>query len=164
MKEDYLRKIDILQTLLNINRFLAFTEIVQYWIQPSALFSEYYNWVHIISVIEEAQWSNSSVTLVLVTQSCPALCNPMDCTPPGSTVHGIFQARIHGLPFPSPEDLPSPGIKLWSHSLQAYSYHLSHHGSLKYYTGFILSMLWKKPNNVTSCIFLLYLLAYAHCK
>ena len=29
-----------------------------------------------------------------VVQSCPTLCNPMDCTPPGSFVHGIFQARI----------------------------------------------------------------------
>ena len=27
-------------------------------------------------------------------QSCPTLCNPMDCNPPGSSVHGIFQARI----------------------------------------------------------------------
>ena len=27
-------------------------------------------------------------------QSCPALFNPMDCSPPGSSVHGIFQARI----------------------------------------------------------------------
>ena len=27
-------------------------------------------------------------------QSCPALCNLMDCSPPGSSVHGIFQARI----------------------------------------------------------------------
>ena len=27
-------------------------------------------------------------------QSCPALCNPMDCSPPVSSVHGIFQARI----------------------------------------------------------------------
>ena len=27
-------------------------------------------------------------------QSCPTLCNPMDCSPPGSSVHGIFQARI----------------------------------------------------------------------
>ena len=27
-------------------------------------------------------------------QSCPTLCNCMDCSPPGSTVHGIFQARI----------------------------------------------------------------------
>ena len=30
---------------------------------------------------------------VLVIQSCPALCNPMDCSPPGSA-HGIIQARI----------------------------------------------------------------------
>ena len=30
---------------------------------------------------------------VLVTQSCPTLCNPMDCSPPGSSVHGILQAR-----------------------------------------------------------------------
>ena len=28
-----------------------------------------------------------------VTQSCPTLCNPMDCSPPGSSVHGILQAR-----------------------------------------------------------------------
>ena len=31
---------------------------------------------------------------MLVTQSCPTLCNPMDCIAPGSSVHGIFQARI----------------------------------------------------------------------
>ena len=29
-----------------------------------------------------------------VTQSCPTLCNLMDCSLPGSSVHGIFQARI----------------------------------------------------------------------
>ena len=28
------------------------------------------------------------------TQSCPTLCNPMDCSLPGSSVHGILQARI----------------------------------------------------------------------
>ena len=27
-------------------------------------------------------------------QSCPTLCNPMDCSPPGSSVHGILQARL----------------------------------------------------------------------
>ena len=27
-------------------------------------------------------------------QSYPTLCNPMDCSPPGSSVHGILQARI----------------------------------------------------------------------
>ena len=31
---------------------------------------------------------------VLVAQSCPFLCNPMDCSPPGSSIHGILQARI----------------------------------------------------------------------
>ena len=31
---------------------------------------------------------------VKVAQPCPALCNPMDCSLPGSSVHGIFQARV----------------------------------------------------------------------
>ena len=29
-----------------------------------------------------------------VAQSCPTLCNPMDCSLPGFSVHGIFQARV----------------------------------------------------------------------
>ena len=29
-----------------------------------------------------------------VAQSCPTLSNPMDCSPPGSSVYGIFQARV----------------------------------------------------------------------
>ena len=36
----------------------------------------------------------SAVAVVLVTQSCPTLCNSTDCSPPGSSVHGILQARI----------------------------------------------------------------------
>ena len=28
------------------------------------------------------------------TQSCPTLCDPMDCSPPGPSIHGILQARI----------------------------------------------------------------------
>ena len=43
---------------------------------------------HIIEVIKASK--------VLVTQSCPNLCDPMDCIPPGSSVHGISQARIVG--------------------------------------------------------------------
>ena len=35
----------------------------------------------------------------------------MDCSPPGSSVHGIFQARtLEWLPFPSPGDLPNLGL------------------------------------------------------
>ena len=45
-------------------------------------------------------------------QSCMILCDPMDCSLPGSSVHGILQARYwSGLPCSSPEDLPNPGIK-----------------------------------------------------
>ena len=31
---------------------------------------------------------------MLVAQSCPTLCDPMDCSPPGSSAHGILQAEI----------------------------------------------------------------------
>ena len=51
--------------------------------------------------------------LFSVTKSCPTLCNPMDYSPPGSSVHGISQARllVSRLPFPTSGDLPNPGIK-----------------------------------------------------
>ena len=43
----------------------------------------------------------------------------MNCSPPGSSFHGILQARIlSGLPFCSPGDLPDPGIEPWSPALQ----------------------------------------------
>ena len=48
----------------------------------------------------------------LCAQSCLTLCDPMDCTPPGSSVCGISQARYWSeLPFPPPGDLPDPGIE-----------------------------------------------------
>jgi len=42
----------------------------------------------------------------------------MDCNLPDSSLHGIFQ-YWSGLPFPSPGDLPDPGIKPGSPTLQA---------------------------------------------
>ena len=45
-------------------------------------------------------------------QLCPTLGDPIDCSPPGSSVHGILQARIQSrLPFPPPGDLSGPGIE-----------------------------------------------------
>ena len=44
-------------------------------------------------------------------QSCPTLCNHMDCSLPGSSVHGILQARILELPFPPLGDCPHSGIE-----------------------------------------------------
>ena len=47
-----------------------------------------------------------------VIQSCPSLCDPMDCSPSGSSVHGILQARIlEWAAISSPGELPNPGIR-----------------------------------------------------
>ena len=46
-----------------------------------------------------------------LAQSCPILCDPMDCTLSGLSVHGILQEYWGGFPFPSPGDLPDPGIE-----------------------------------------------------
>ena len=52
---------------------------------------------------------------VLATQSC----DPIDYSLPGSSVHGILQARILENSFPYLVDLPDPGIELRSPALQA---------------------------------------------
>ena len=61
------------------------------------------------------------VSKVKRIQLCPTLCDPMDCSLPGSSVHGIFQARILEWValFPSPGDLSNPGIELRSPTLHA---------------------------------------------
>ena len=56
---------------------------------------------------------------VLVTQSRPTLCDPMDWSPPVSCVQEFYrQGYWSGLPFPSPGDLPDPGIEPGSPALQ----------------------------------------------
>ena len=53
-------------------------------------------------------------------QLCPALCDPMDCSLPGSLSLGILQARIlEWLPCPPPGNLPDSGIEPVSLALQA---------------------------------------------
>ena len=49
---------------------------------------------------------------MLIPQSCPALGDPVDWSPPGSSVHGISQARIpEWVAIPYPGDLPNLGIE-----------------------------------------------------
>ena len=55
----------------------------------------------------------------LISQLCLALCDPMDCSPPGSSVHGTLQRGIlQSVAFSCPEDFPNPGIKPRSPALQ----------------------------------------------
>ena len=44
--------------------------------------------------LPEENWVMTKVVLCLVSQSCLTLCDPVDYSPPGSSVHGILQARI----------------------------------------------------------------------
>ena len=71
-----------------------------------------------------------STCMCLVAQLCPVLCNPMDCSPPGPSIHGDSADKNtgvekkkkeywSGLPFLHPGDLPNPGIEPWSPTLQA---------------------------------------------
>ena len=48
----------------------------------------------------------------IVTQCCLTFCDPMDCSPPRTSVHGILQARIlDWVPHPPPGDLPNSGME-----------------------------------------------------
>ena len=67
---------------------------------------------HWASIISPGPTFPNSMSACSVAQSCLTLCDHLDCSPPGSSVYGILQARIlEWLPFPSPEDLPDPGIE-----------------------------------------------------
>ena len=58
--------------------------------------------------------------LCLVAQSCSTLCNPMDCNPPGSSVHGDFPGKNTGVACHTllQMNLPNSKIKLRSPALQ----------------------------------------------
>ena len=63
-------------------------------------------------------------------QSCLTLCIPMDCSPPGSAVHGLFQARIiEQVAISYSRDLPHPGMEPTSPALQADSLPLRYQGN-----------------------------------
>ena len=69
---------------------------------------------------------------VLVTQSCLTLCDPMDCSLPGSSVHGILQARVLewvAIPFSRGSSPPRDQTRV-SYLTGRFVYCLSHQGSL----------------------------------
>jgi len=86
-------------------------------------------WVHVYV------WLNPFTVfghvVMLVAQSCPALRDPMDCSPPGSSVHEIFQIRIWewvAIPF-SRRIFPTQGSDPSLPHCRQILYRVSHQGS-----------------------------------
>ena len=83
---------------------------------------------HVLAIVNKATVNigvRVSVWIIVLSgyvcaQPCLTLCNPMDCSPPGSSVMEFSRQEYwSGLPFPSPGDLPNPEIKPRSPALQA---------------------------------------------
>ena len=66
------------------------------------------------------------------SQSCPTLCHLMDCSLPGSSVHGILQASLlEWVAISFSRDLPNPGVEPVSPAFQAYALPSEPLGSLQ---------------------------------
>ena len=75
---------DRLFTIMNILILLTFKKGLFHLHFP--MFSE-------VFYVGDKDFSSLS-NIMLVTQSCPTFCNTTDCSPPGSSIHGVFQARV----------------------------------------------------------------------
>ena len=116
--------------------------------------------------------SNHIYVLYLVTQSCPMLYDPMDCSPPGTSVHGNSPSKntpVSGFPCPSPGDLPNPGIEhrsptVWEDSLPSETLGKPHviynrglnkrviwpsHWHVMIYYRTIMEVIWRIPQGKT---------------
>ena len=59
------------------------------------------------------EWPLRRMLLLSHSVMSDSLCDPVDCSPPGSSVLGTLQQEPwSGLPFPPPADLPGPGTEL----------------------------------------------------
>ena len=84
-----------------------------WWVKEARHESSHTVWFHLYKIsgtdkytdrkyISSCQGMGERVCVCSAAQSCPALCDPMDCSPLGSSVHEILQARIlEGIAIPS---------------------------------------------------------------
>jgi len=74
---------------------------------------------------------HSKQSVCLVAQSCPTLCDPMDCSPPGSSVHGDSPDKNTGVGCHAllQEIFPDQGLNPGLPQCRQTLYHLSHQGS-----------------------------------
>ena len=72
------------------NRYKTANILSKFWFPIKQLKGRFLFFFFFFGCTTEQTWSS----VCTATQSCVTLCDPMDCSPPRSTVHGIFQARI----------------------------------------------------------------------
>ena len=80
------------------------------------------SWKIAITLKPDILINGLELVLCLVAQLCPTLCHPMNCSPPASSVHGIFQSRILEWVALPPGGLPHPGIEPTSAVAPAFSF------------------------------------------
>ena len=80
-------------------------------------------WSILLSLLFFHKYYSPACVCAQSLQLCPTLCDPIDCSPPGSSVHGILQVRI--LERVPPGDLPNSGLEPGVSTLQADSLLLS---------------------------------------
>ena len=100
---------------------------------PNACFTQAPSWVKKYLSGVKHSVSTKIITIepmVLAAQSCRTLCNPMDCSLPGSSVHGSLWARTLGwvaIPFSRGSSQRRDQIQV-SHMCRKILYHLNHQG------------------------------------
>ena len=95
----------------SITKLFAFHVYLIRLKEPQTLFK------HVSALVNRNQhfpsfWKFPSNVFVVQLSGIQLFCNSTDCSPPGSSVHGISRQEYWSrLPFPSPGDLPDPGIE-----------------------------------------------------
>ena len=104
----------------------------------------------VCGLVEDTELSICVCVYAKLLQSCLTLCDPMDCSPPGSSDHGILQVRILEWVAMLSSRAPSwPGIEPVSLALspawQANSLPLSHQGSPSICVFLYIIQCWQRP-------------------
>ena len=74
----------------------------------------------VLTIVNSAATNMETEVTVLIAQLCPTLCSSLDCSHQASqSMEFSRQEYWSGLPFPSPGDLPDPGIEPGSPALEA---------------------------------------------
>ena len=75
-------------------------------------------------ISDNHNYNNMATGMHVHAYSCPTVCDPTECSPPGSSVHGTLQARI--LEWVAISSFPPPGVGLSTPGIGPHLLHLLH--------------------------------------